>query len=130
MKYLLMIVAGFSFSLSSQAEIYRYVDEAGQAHYSDRPQPQSERYRPDTHLQPFGKPQLPKLYAKPPKTPAKNTAKKAAQQLAKRQKLCAKLDNRINRLTDKLRGGHTNKQGNTWRQQRRDLADQHYRDCR
>ncbi len=110
------------------ADIYLYTDKEGRKHYSDKPNSNAEKYRPKATLQPIPKPQLPKLDIPPSrKTPTNNNH---AKQQAKKQRHCAAIDRKIEQLNDKLRRGHSNTEGNRWRDQRRALSDRRYKECR
>lgn len=116
--------------VTAVADIYVYTDANGRKHYSDKPHPEGDRYQPAAIIQPVPKPSLPKIGSSTPQKAKFSNKKKTDKALAKQQKRCASLDKKIDRLTDKLRQGHSNKQGNKWRKQRREYSDQRYRECR
>lgn len=128
--FVLAAAAYWLCSLPCWAQIYITTDEQGRQHYSDSPSQGAQLYRRKNSLQSIPQPQLPKLYPNNTSTSRPKASKQQSKQLAEKQRYCERLEQRIQRLTDKLRGGHSNSEGNRWRKQRRDLSDQRYRDCR
>ncbi|MEH6625848.1 MAG: hypothetical protein V7739_05350 [Motiliproteus sp.] len=134
--FLLSLCLCYTGLLSTQtvAAIQHWVDEKGQHHYSDHATPDSQHYRPANPIQKMPITEYPKLLP-PAQRSAKTTptrkavAQKTAKDKAKTEKVCRGYETKIRRINGKLRHGHSNAQGNRWRQQRRNYQQLRYQRC-
>lgn len=125
---------------TAQAEVYEWIDEAGQRHFSDQkpndvdpsiiepfqlhddtPQPQQtkEAYQA-------------KRYASPPRKPSRSRQRRQRQAKArlKQQQRCEKYLDQMRKIQTQLRRGYREPQGNRLRQRRFELSKKYQKECR
>ena len=112
------------FTVSAQAELYKWVDKHGRTHYSDSPPandlksleyraPADNRIAPPANIKPRRKTVKTKRYKK---------------RIRKRED-CGKYQTRIDKVQRQLRAGYKAARGNKLRARRRELNDQ-LRQCK
>ena len=125
----------------STTEIYHWIDDKGQRHFSDRPSADRQPYQPSIPVHSIPIHPVPTLQVTehppaitPPKrrqsAKKKQQTKKNQRTLKKQQQQCQKYEKRIKALQAKLRRGHSNEEGNRWRRQKREYSHLRWKHCR
>lgn len=121
-------------------QMYEWVDENGQRHFSDQKPPTGTHYRvrdeADTDLLSTYSPGIqPNKRKSQPSAKSKargsmtSKRRKAAAQKAQVEARCEKYLQRLRRIQEKLRKGYREPQGNRLRQQRYELSRRYQREC-
>lgn len=125
----------------AQSEIYTWVDEQGQRHYSDQRPEAGRKFRqveledqseqPDSSDGERVKPSTARASSgehKPARRRGQSNQRRAAER-EKQEQRCADYLHKMEQVQEKLRRGYTEPKGNQLRQRRYELSQRYQREC-
>ena len=123
-------------SAVANAELYEWVDENGQRHFSDRKPMdvvsfQSHEEAVSDLMSVYGSAIKPKKFNKKKKTKRKGKQRSAKKykEKAKQEERCESYLKRMDKVQEKLRRGYSEPQGNKLRSRRRELSLRYQKEC-
>lgn len=138
----LILVLGLTSSSLSQAEIYKWVDDKGVTHFSDKAvDAKGKPISVDTSGSIIGSDEVRKMESKAARTlrsqdrsrnrkVAVSADNKKSKSVDHAQiKRCRKLDDKLDALLEKMKAGYSASESNTLRRKKRKLLDRIREDC-